>query len=73
MQFRIWRDNHDQTLKFAGEIPADVFVSLDLDRRDFGLLREVSKGSKRGMSAADHLLALEMLFRRHAEQTTEPS
>lgn len=55
----------DGAIRFRGEIPDYCFVKLDLDEFDCALLRDVEAN---GRTAADHLLALEMLFRRYEEQ-----
>jgi hypothetical protein len=52
----------DDVIRFSGEVSDRELVALPLDRLDRALLDSVSD------SPADCLLALEMLFRRSAEQ-----
>jgi hypothetical protein len=60
--------NADGDILFSGEVSASDFANLKLDHFDRALLDDC--GSKDG-SAADWLLALEMLFRRISEQRAD--
>lgn len=69
MRFELVRDtDHDQGafLRFTGEVRLRDLEDLDLTRLDMALLKDVGGDEK--ASAADYLLVLEMIFRRHAEQ-----
>lgn len=65
MEFYICRMALDKTIEFRGSIGCDDIGRLRLDALDRALLNGGSA------TAADSLLILEMLFRRHAEQTGE--
>jgi hypothetical protein len=52
----------DDVIRFSGEVSGRDLVAILLDRLDRALLDSVTN------SPADCLLALEMLFRRSAEQ-----
>lgn len=56
----------DTVIEFRGRIKRCEVVPLQLDAADKALLANV--GQADDTTAADHLLALEMLYRRSAEQ-----
>ena len=56
----------DEVIIFRGEVRASDLERLRLNSFDRALLADISRDSKAG--PADHLLGLEMIFRRHAEQ-----
>lgn len=66
MQFEIQRDGITGALAFKGTISLLDLVNLRLDRMDLALLADV--GGDKEATAADYLLALEMLYRRGREQ-----
>lgn len=57
----------DEVISFRGEVRASDLLKLRLDPLDRSLLDDVGGDSK--ATPADYLLALEMIFRRFAEQT----
>lgn len=67
MEFEIHHvdDYGNEFVSFHGRIDMKDMASLTLLGTDIQLLRSVDKGPA---TAADYLLALEMLFRRYAEQ-----
>lgn len=65
MDFYICKKALDKTIEFHGSIGCDDIARLRLDALDRALLNNGAE------NAADSLLILEMLFRRHAEQTGE--
>lgn len=65
MDFYICRKTFDESIEFRGSIGCDDIARLRLDALDRALLNDGAE------NAADFLLILEMLFRRHAEQTGE--
>jgi hypothetical protein len=67
MEFEIERSPASRDLTFKGRISEHELADLRLDRMDSALLADVD-GDKKAM-AADYLLVLEMLYRRHAEQS----
>jgi hypothetical protein len=67
MEFEIERNAESLDLVFKGRISMHELANLRLDRMDSALLDDVGGDGK--ATAADYLLALEMLFRRHAEQS----
>lgn len=62
-KFLIERDDLRGVIRFHGEFPTSALASLRLDPLDRTLLLDAHTGK----TAADHLLVLEMLFRRYAE------
>ena len=66
MQFEIGRDGATQNLTFKGTITMRDLSALRLDKMDAALLADVDGDSD--ATAADYLLVLEMLYRRHGEQ-----
>lgn len=68
-KFLIERDDLRGVIRFHGEFPTSALASLDLDRLDRALLTDAPTNK----NAADHLLVLEMLFRRYSEQRVTPS
>lgn len=66
MEFEIERSPASRDLTFKGHILEHELADLRLDRMDSALLDDV--GGDKKATAADYLLALEMLYRRHAEQ-----
>lgn len=71
MRFDMQRDDITGGISFRGSIEAVDLVKLKLDRLDRALLDDVGSDGK--ATPADYLLALEMLFRRHAEQNAPPN
>ena len=65
MDFYICKKDFDNSIEFRGSISCDDIGRLRLDALDRALLNDGAE------NAADSLLILEMLFRRHAEQTGE--
>ena len=65
MEFYICRKDFDESIEFRGSIGMHEIGNLQLDALDRALLNGGAE------NAADSLLILEMLFRRHAEQTGE--
>ena len=61
MKFVIERDDINWVVRFRGEVTQNDLVRLPLDAFDLRLLAECDRDPT---SAADRLLALEMLFRR---------
>lgn len=59
-------DTADEVIRFSGEITLREIGNLNLDAFDRKLLDECGTSKK----AEDWLLALEMLFRRQREQTS---
>lgn len=57
----------DEVISFRGEVRASDLLRLRLDGFDRSLLHDINGDTK--ATPADYLLGLEMLFRRHAEQT----
>lgn len=72
MEFCIVKDvtSLEQVVHFRGSFTERDIASLRLDKLDRALLDDV--GSDQRATAADILLALEVLFRRHAEQHGAP-
>ncbi len=68
MKFEMVRDSMTSNITFRGEVSASDLAFLRLDRLDRALLDDIGSDSK--ATAADYLLALEMIFRRHAEQNS---
>lgn len=68
-KFTIERLTHEDVIRFRGEFPLRLAMTLDLDRLDRALLTDAPTNK----NAADHLLVLEMLFRRYSEQRVTPS
>lgn len=66
MNFTISREQDTSAIKFAGEITQRDLDRVRLDCIDCMLLRDV--GGDASATAADYLLALEMLLRRCEEQ-----
>jgi len=62
---RSYDENFDEVIEFRGKILVSDISKLKLNSFDHKLLDEDTQ-----KSAADHLLLLEMLFRRHQEQLT---
>lgn len=62
-KFTIERLTHEDVIRFRGEFPMRLARALDLDHLDRALLNDAPTNK----NAADHLLVLEMLFRRYAE------
>lgn len=58
-------DGTDEVISFRGEVRISDLIPLSLDRLDRALMDDVSLGKE--VTAADKLLVLEMLFRRHTE------
>jgi hypothetical protein len=66
MNFSIERNEAKGKIKFYGEIDYADLARLRLDGMDRALLNDVDSDPE--ASAADYLLALEVIFRRHAQQ-----
>lgn len=62
MNFSIQHNDLTGTITFNGSVTLREIVQLDLDRLELAQISEPAK------APADHLLDLEMIFRRHAEQ-----
>jgi hypothetical protein len=58
-------DSDNMKIKFSGEYTPSELADLNLTEFDSALLREINSNP----SPADLLLGLEMIFRRHEEQT----
>ena len=71
VKFKLERSNYSKTIRFSGEITSDELIRLRLTPFAKMLLREVETDDK--ATAADYLLALEMLYRRWGEQATYES
>lgn len=65
MKFNIARDAQTDAVTFIGSFPRDELMRLRLSPPDNKVL---TAGSSKSASPADRLLALEMIYRRHAEQ-----
>ncbi len=68
MRFEIERtidSKGEQQLRFRGEVTMRDIAILDLDAMGAGLLENLEDDT---VTAADYLLALEMLYRRYVEQ-----
>lgn len=57
----------DEVISFRGEVRASDLIHLRLNGPDRALLDDINGDTS--ATHADYLLGLEMLFRRHAEQT----
>lgn len=66
MKFSIARNEESRELVFQGAISFHELADLNLDRLDLALIHDVGADDK--ATVADYLLALEMIFRRYAEQ-----
>jgi hypothetical protein len=68
MKFRIERkhtsDYMDEVISFRGEVRMSDLLPLRMDSFDLALLQDIDSDKK--ATAADYLLGLEMLFRKHA-------
>ena len=60
-------DRMDEVISFRGEVRMSDLARLRLNVLDHALLDDVGGDEK--ATPADYLLTLEMIFRRHAEQT----
>lgn len=60
-----------EEVSFSGSFSLDEILSLRLDKMDKALIDDIDSGA--GLEPQDYLLALEMLFRRHAEQHRAPA
>ena len=60
-------DRMEEVISFRGEVRMSDLVRLRLNELDRALLDDVGADGK--ATPADYLLTLEMIFRRHAEQT----
>lgn len=67
MKFEMQRDCVSDLISFRGEISVFDMHRLRLDNLDMAVIDDVSNDPK--ATAADYLLALEVLFRRYSEQT----
>jgi hypothetical protein len=67
MKFELERLAENGSLIFHGRVSKKDMTELTLDRLDRALLDDVGSDTK--ATAADYLLVLEMLFRRHHEQS----
>lgn len=63
MKFEMTRVLHEDKIIFSGEVSGYDLMTLNLDAFDRRLLEECEASN----DVADKILALEMLFRRHAE------
>lgn len=61
-------DTFDEVFTFRGEVRESDLLKIKLDPLDRAVINDV--GSDPKASAADFLLALEILFRRHTEQNS---
>lgn len=68
MKFVMENDDVTRTIRFSGELSVSEIERLDLRSLDRALLRDVDRDS--AATAADHLLVLEMLYRRSAERAS---
>lgn len=60
-------DRMDKVISFRGEVRMSDLERLRLNMLDRALLNDVGGDEK--ATPADYLLTLEMIFRRHAEQS----
>ena len=65
MEFTIEKDPATGSISFSGNISLYDFAKINLDNLDRMLLQDKQE------SAADFLLCLEMLYRRHSEQQSK--
>lgn len=68
MKFTIENHEESRSLVFHGSVYFSDLADLSLSPLDHALLKDV--GEDNHATAADYLLALEMIFRRYAEQQT---
>jgi hypothetical protein len=62
-------ENFNGVIRFNGEVRYDDILCLKLDKLERSCLNDILSDAK--ASSADHLLLLEMLFRRYEEQMSK--